>query len=1051
MTACGGMASGLRASRLGTVWLLAVVLAAIAVSHLSAAAPAASAPNAATAPGVSAPLELAAASRLSSHFGRGGVSLSAGGMKLLTLELSSIGRGNAMNTVPSPTRSFGQRSVRYISAGLTQTYANRKTGLEQVFTIAHRPAGAGQLRLVVGKFALGVHALVSGGKLTLFGDSGRQSATYGGLRVTDASGTVVPAEIRVEGNHLALVIDDHHARYPLRVDPYVQIATLTPSAFDDGLLQRHTDSDTFGVSVTESANGDVVVVGSPTSDSAFVFVKPAHGGWQNAHPTVRLETPDQEQYPELGESVAVSANGKTIAVGEPDTTIAGIAETGKVLIYNEPSKGWSHFGGLPNAQLSQTDPGSYDWFGASTAMDSGGNTIVVGAPGWNSTEGALYLFYKGAHGWQSTSEPATAVVSEPGGNSAYGGFFGQTVSMSSNGDVIAAGAPDQQGWEGAVYVFGRGLNGYRELADGASGTSDQYFICGSSGYGVGNPELGNSVAVSADGKTIAAGEPCAGTGGQTVVYTEPKHGWNTASGAIAAGLTPLRPDVFNILQLGVSVAIAGNASTIVADDPAYAGSGGYVATFRVPSKGWSHVNPPVAANFGSLVTANSIAYGVEDATNGSPLAVSSGGGNVFVGTTGKDTDGAVEVYELASDIASATTVSCSPSSLNTGKSSTCTATVKTKSPTATGKVSFSSTGGSAAKFKDKDCTLKRVKTGTARCHVSFTPTKRMSYTITARYGGDNNHGSGTGTTVVDTPKDGTATKVSCTPNPVTAVTQTVCSATITGLAAHSSAVTFKTSPTVPNAPSSGICVQTVQPGTETCTINLTIAASGTYTVAASYAGDALDGASAGSAQLIVAGAMTSISGGCSPTTVYADQTSTCNATVSGLGGTVTPPAISWTANATGWTFTGEACVVSGGTETCSATFNPGFAGSARISATFPGDASNLGSATELTVTVDSTVALSCSGTDAWICTTTVTDRTGNPSSPTGMITLTGGLTGGSSGTLGSCTLVSINKSASDCQIDVDPHSTSQFTLTAGYPGDGTHKSDSDTITYQDPA
>jgi hypothetical protein len=243
----------------------------------------------------------------------------------------------------------------------------------------------------------------------------------------------------------------------------------------------------------------------------------------------------------------------------------------------------------------------------------------------------------------------------------------------------------------------------------------------------------------------------------------------------------------------------------------------------------------------------------------------------------------------------------------------------------------------------------------------------------------------------------------------------------------------------------------VQPGTETCTINLTIAISGTYTVAASYAGDSLDAPSGGSAQLIVAGAMTAISAGCSPTTIYTDQTSTCTATVSGLVGTATPPAISLTANATGWSFTGESCAVAGGAETCSATFNPGPAGVARISADFAGDASNLGSATELGVTVESTVALSCSGTDAWICTTTVTDRTGNPSSPTGTITLTGGQTGGSSGPLGSCTLVSISKSASDCQIDVDPHGTSQFTLTAGYPGDGTHKSDSETITYQDPA
>ena len=950
--------------------------------------------------------------------------------------------------------------MSYDTTGISQSYTSRSGGLEQVFTVARRPAGAGALRLAVGRLAPGIHARVSGGNLTLLDRSGRVLASYGRLRVTDARGAVIPAVIRSNGNAVTLVIDDRDARYPLRVDPYVQIAKLTPSSFDvslgteNGNRSEFGSRETFGTSVTESANGDVVVVGAPADNSAFVFVKPAHGGWQNAHPTARLEMNVEGQYPELGESVAVSADGKTIVVGEPQTTVANNNAAGEALVYTEPSKGWSHSGGYASAVLAASSPSTFDYFGAAVAMDSGGDTIVVGSPGWNNEEGALYLFKRGSGGWRSTTAGVAANVGEPAANSDYGGALGQSISMSSNGDVIAVGAPATQGWEGAVYVFGHDLGGYRELADTASGTSDKYFTCsGSGGYGIFNPNLGNSVAVSADGKTIVAGEPCAGTGGQAVVYDEPTHGgWSAASGHIAGGLTPLRPDVFNIQLLGTIVAVSGDASTIVADDPAYLGAGGYVATFRRPAKGWSHVNPPVASNFGSLLTPDGLAFGYDVETQGSPLAVSSGGGNVFIGNSGTSNDGAVEVYELASDIASATTVSCSPSSLDTGKSSTCTATVKTKSPTATGKVSFSSTGGSAASFNHKDCTLSRVKTGTATCHVSFTPHKRMSYTITARYGGDNNHGSGTGTTVVDTPRDGTATKVSCTPNPVTAVSQTTCSATVTGIATHLSPVTFKTSPAVPNAPSAGTCVWQLQGGTETCKVEFTITASGTYTVTAAYAGDSLDAPSDGSTQLIVAGAMTATSVGCSPGTIYADQTSSCSATVSGIVGTATPPTVSFTANGTGWTFTNEACTNSAGSETCTATFTPGAAGNVQINAGFAGNGSNLGSANKFGLTVESTVVLSCTGTDAWICTTTVTDHRNLPSTPTGTITLTGGVTGGSSSNLGSCTLQpTLDLAVSDCPIDVDPHGTSQFTLTATYPGDGIHVSGRDTIIYQDPA
>jgi hypothetical protein len=277
---------------------------------------------------------------------------------------------------------------------------------------------------------------------------------------------------------------------------------------------------------------------------------------------------------------------------------------------------------------------------------------------------------------------------------------------------------------------------------------------------------------------------------------------------------------------------------------------------------------------------------------------------------------------------------------------------------------------------------------------------------------------------------------------------------VTGIASHGvAAVTFMTSPTVTGAPTAGGCTETLTAGTETCTIHLTISTSGTYTVAASYAGDGLDAASDGSTQLIVAGAITSTSVSCSPSTIYADQTSTCSATVSGIVGTATPPAVGFTANGTGWTFTNEACTDSSGSETCTATFAPGSAGMAQLNAGFAGDASNLGSASKFGLTVESTVVLSCSGTDAWICTAAVTDHRNLPSTPTGMIALTGGVTGGSSSSLGSCTLQStINPAVSDCTIDVNPHASSaQWTLTASYSGDGVHRTGSDTITYKDPA
>jgi hypothetical protein len=139
-------------------------------------------------------------------------------------------------------------------------------------------------------------------------------------------------------------------------------------------------------------------------------------------------------------------------------------------------------------------------------------------------------------------------------------------------------------------------DGYRELRDLASGTSDNFFICSpnSGGYGIDNPELGTTVAVSANGRTIAAGQPCAGTGGQAVIYAAPPDGWlSSGSSNITAGLTPLAPNAAYTQQFGFSVALSGDGKTAIASDPDFTnGYGAFVGWFHEPKQGWSHVNPP---------------------------------------------------------------------------------------------------------------------------------------------------------------------------------------------------------------------------------------------------------------------------------------------------------------------------------------------------------------------------------------------------------------------------------------------------------------------------
>ena len=72
--------------------------------------------------------------------------------------------------------------------------------------------------------------LARGGDGVIFAARGRQSSlAYRGLIVTDARGRRLPASIELAPGRLLLRVSDAAARYPLTIDPFVQLAKLTAS------------------------------------------------------------------------------------------------------------------------------------------------------------------------------------------------------------------------------------------------------------------------------------------------------------------------------------------------------------------------------------------------------------------------------------------------------------------------------------------------------------------------------------------------------------------------------------------------------------------------------------------------------------------------------------------------------------------------------------------------------------------------------------------------------------------------------------------------------
>jgi DNA-binding beta-propeller fold protein YncE len=307
------------------------------------------------------------------------------------------------------------------------------------------------------------------------------------------------------------------------------------------------------------------------------------------------------------------------------------------------------------------------------------------------------------------------------------------------------------------------------------------------------------------------------------------------------------------------------------------------------------------------------------------------------------------VYAISE--ATATTVSCSPPSVDIGEPITCTAEVveagqATSSPTGT--ISWSSSGSGT--FSPASCILNG-----GQCSVTYSPSSHTTpITITANYGGDPTDlpSSGSASLVV---RVSTTTTVGCSPISVAVGSAVSCTATVTGASptgmiswSSNSQGTFS-SPSCTN--STGQCSTTYTPSSSTSPVTIT----------AAYGGDFYNSVSSNNFALTVTPAPSSTSVGCSPSSVVVGSSTTCTATVAGFSAT---GSVTWSSSS--GTFMSDSCTLSTGR--CSVTYTPSSSGT--ITASYNGDSNNLISAgtTSVPVVVDIPVkiAVSNSGPSATV-------------------------------------------------------------------------------------
>ena len=345
-------------------------------------------------------------------------------------------------------------------------------------------------------------------------------------------------------------------------------------------------------------------------------------------------------------------------------------------------------------------------------------------------------------------------------------------------------------------------------------------------------------------------------------------------------------------------------------------------------------------------------------TGGSVLHAYSSRGSYNVTLTTMDSKGQsvlVAKTLVVGPRSSSTSVTCSPTSVIVNQTTFCRATVADASlgtsSSPTGNVAWSSSG--AGTFSTPTCTL-----SSGSCSVTYVPSSSGTETnvITGGYGGDMNHDTSSGTFnlgVTQTQQHPTTTTASCSPSTVVVNQPSSCTATVTDTLS---------APTAPTGPLTftpgGTCtLENPTSNSASCSITITLTSTGSVTVSASYGGDSSHATSTGVTTVTVNPRATSTVITCSPNPVPSSAAADCTATVTDTDvGTASTPSgsVGFVSNSTG-TFSATGCTLvstsTPGVAKCSVSYTPSATGLHRITGTYGGDSTHVGSNGSATETV----------------------------------------------------------------------------------------------------
>jgi hypothetical protein len=259
------------------------------------------------------------------------------------------------------------------------------------------------------------------------------------------------------------------------------------------------NDDNFGKSVAISGDGKTIAVGAINDDqdatnqgAVYVFVRDdSTESWSEQRKIGPTGTlADTGASRHLGWDVSLSYDGSRLAVGEQYGD-TGATNAGSAWVFDRTGTSWSTGQRLDRSDSSGA---TNTFYGASIAISGNGNYIVVGSHYMTSTQGRAYVWVRDTTN-NTWSQQQILSASDATNNTE----FGIDVGIDDSGTYIIVGAwlRDEVATNtGNAYIFfrnGSGSNPWTQQAElvNPDPNQDDYF--------------GQRVAISGDGKYVAVG------------------------------------------------------------------------------------------------------------------------------------------------------------------------------------------------------------------------------------------------------------------------------------------------------------------------------------------------------------------------------------------------------------------------------------------------------------------------------------------------------------------------------------------------------------------